>query len=250
MPPSKPITIGKHEIKVVNLKEMKDYEFGSMVYGKSLEDIIHNEEKFYRKKARLESWLCTVIIINAISENTEPYAAAFALLNNTWKYLYNQWLRKFDKQIMPIGKVPAFKLTESKVADLTKIINLLEKEKRYQVSLTRWISSLQRSDKLDSILDCCSAIEPIINCKDEIRLRISIATKELLKPKSKQLAKHVYKMYGIRNNFIHGNGIPQISNEDVCKMIDVVAELLINIGYAGKLPTQEEIDQKVLLVLN
>lgn len=104
---------------------------------------------------------------------------------------------------------------------------------KVQVAFYRFFASYQRSDNLDSILDLCSTIEAIYNINNELRLKIALITGALLNDSNSM--KKMYKLYSIRNNFIHGNSIPTVGDEelkDYQSLIHRILQLLLNTGQS------------------
>ena len=53
-------------------------------------------------------------------------------------------------------------------------------------------------------------------------------------------------MYGIRNSFIHGSKIPNVTQQQRVIYIDTVANMLKSIVIDGKMPNMDKISEKLL----
>ncbi len=98
---------------------------------------------------------------------------------------------------------------------------------------------------MDSILDCCSCLEALYNLSDELRLKISLISFHLVPTDKKNTLDKVYEMYGLRNAFIHGSKIPEVSHEQVKEYLNLTAKILISILQLGELPTVEALTKNI-----
>ncbi|MCK5022993.1 MAG: hypothetical protein KAS04_02365 [Candidatus Aenigmarchaeota archaeon] len=117
--------------------------------------------------------------------------------------------------------VNAFELAQK---GLTK--QLKGKFKRYSLAIDRFATSYKREDELDAVLDCCSVIESLYGVGDELRLRIALITFQLFDREKDDYMKSIYELYGIRNNFIHGNTIPIVSISQIRKYQKIISDIL------------------------
>jgi hypothetical protein len=177
----------------------------------------------------------------------------FDLIYNNWEYIINRteglnnslsslFKRKTNKNIVPYKNLRV----GNKIKLFENGLILLSREKRFKIALSRWISSTIRQDSLDSILDCCSSLEAILNFSDERRLRLSLSVYHLLDKKKKESMNYVYKMYEKRSLFIHGVKIPEVTKEEVKKDINVVAKVLLQIIKQKNIPKSDDINKKLL----
>lgn len=56
----------------------------------------------------------------------------------------------------------------------------------------------------------------------------------------------IYKMYGIRNNFIHSSKIPSVTEEERLLFIEITANILKVIIQSQNIPKKEFLDNKIL----
>tara|TARA_R110002049_G_scaffold87276_1_gene221317 strand:+ start:51 stop:830 length:780 start_codon:yes stop_codon:yes gene_type:complete len=115
---------------------------------------------------------------------------------------------------------------------------------KIQVSFYRFFASFTRSDNLDSILDLCSAIEAIYNINNELRLKIALITGALLNCTSSM--KKMYSLYSIRNDFIHGNSIPQVIDKELSEYQELVYSILHLILDKGESNKITEISSTIM----
>jgi hypothetical protein len=141
-------------------------------------------------------------------------------------------LAKFHPDTMPIAR----EINENYIKLFSNGIKLCSKKSgvKVQVAFHRFFASHQRSDNLDSILDLCSTIEAIYNINNELRLKIALITGALLNDTNSM--KKMYELYSIRNNFIHGNSIPTVTDEELKEyqsLIHRILQLLLNAGASN-----------------
>jgi len=165
------------------------------------------------------------------------YSVIFDLIHSHWKHYLNWHTEKTP---------PLYNWDRRSIREIESIIILAQKFRRFQISLMRWGTSYTRQDPLDAILDCCSSIEAIMSCKDEIRLRISLASYQIVKRNKRKVMKTVYEMYGIRNEFIHGSKIPEVNHQDVIKYIEVTSNIILSIPKNRNLPKVDELSSRLL----
>lgn len=147
-----------------------------------------------------------------------------------------------DLSIIPLGK-----LSPKNCSLISQGIKILQdkKNKRFKIALHRFAASYKRTDPLDCVLDCCSCLEALYNLSDELRLKVALISFHLV-PKSKKFTlEKVYEMYGKRNDFIHGNKIPEVTVEQAKVYIIQTAAILISILTIGNIPTTEELTKKI-----
>ena len=115
-----------------------------------------------------------------------------------------------------------------------------------RIAIQRWYSSYTREDPLDTVLDCCSALEAAINLPDELRLRISLSVYHTLAKNRKRAFSLVYEMYRNRNDFIHGGRLPELSSKQQQNYIEVVAQVLYRYVDLGKIPDSKSMSKAIL----
>lgn len=117
--------------------------------------------------------------------------------------------------------------------------------KRLQNALLYWKLSYEREDFIDSILDLAIAVESIFTVSDEQSLKIPIFVFHFLDTDRYRSLKTIYNLYRLRNRIIHGNDLPQITSDERMEIINVVAELLIKVIKAEKLPKTKDLEEAV-----
>lgn len=138
-------------------------------------------------------------------------------------------LSKFHPDTMPVAR----EINADFIKLFSNGIKLCSKKSgaKIQVAFYRFFASYQRSDNLDSILDLCSTIEAIYNVNNELRLKIALITGALLNDTNSM--KKVYELYSIRNNFIHGNSIPTVTDEELNEYQSLIQRILLLLLNAG-----------------
>ncbi len=121
----------------------------------------------------------------------------------------------------------------------------LQGNKHLRIAIARWYSAVRRTDPLDRVLDLCSALEAGFSLSNELRRRLFFAAKAALPRRAKGDALIVYKMYGARNRFIHGSGIPDITSEDSKQFLEVVPAIIKRMSLCGRKPSDEEIEKEI-----
>ncbi len=150
--------------------------------------------------------------------------------------------KKKDLSIIPLGK-----LDNDAIRLIKQGIDLLKdnKNKRFKIALHRFSASYKRNDPLDSILDCCSTLEALYNISDELRLKTSLISYHLVKKNKKKTLDIIYEMYGKRNDFVHGNKIPDVCKEEQVEYICCTAAILLSIIELTKIPSSEDLTKKI-----
>jgi len=176
-----------------------------------------------------------------------PDACYLALTNiytKHWKHLLEikGGISALDLDSTPLR----YSLTIPLLNFFKKGVRLATDDRRFRIALQRWSSSYDRDDPLDSVLDCCSALEAIISCRDEIRLRISLSVYHILKTTKGRSMNTVYQMYKIRNDFIHGSKIPEITATQQRDFIYVVSRVLHACISRGKKPDKKQLDSQII----
>lgn len=142
--------------------------------------------------------------------------------------------------------IPRYRLTRAFLDRCVAGYKLARSNRRFEVALHRWESSYLRDSELDTVLDCCSALEALFAMGDELRLRLSLATFFSVRRRRLGFAK-TYEMYGIRNSFIHGaKAIPQVSPKDRRTYVGIVAEVLGACIAQASIPDQATLNTAIL----
>ncbi len=163
-----------------------------------------------------------------------------SLLNKSEEAVVKQ--SEKDLSIIPRGNLS---LKNSKL--ISQGIKFLRnnKTRRFNIALHRFAASYKRTDPLDSILDCCSCLEALYNLSDELRLKISLISFHIVSVNKKKTLEKIYEMYGLRNDFIHGNKIPVVSNEQVQVYMSYTADILMSILRSGEIPNVEKLTKNI-----
>ena len=119
-----------------------------------------------------------------------------------------------------------------------------KKLQKYIYSLQRFTKSLASSDVGDMVLDVAASLESIFELSDELRLRLSLIALQITK--SKKVMKDIYDLYGLRNNYIHGNTAPDISKERKNEILKSAFEILVRPLTDGKLYNLGQISKDIL----
>ncbi len=175
------------------------------------------------------------------------YVAMLDLFTAHWKYVLSRdYILRNNRQLVVSTSTnpPMYSFNKTVINKFGKGIKLLS-SKRFKIALQRWGTSYTREDALDSVLDCCSALEAVMSCESELRLRISLMAYHLVKENKKQVMCDVYKMYGIRSKFIHGSGIPLVTEEERILFIEIVANILKAIIRDQEIPKKGFLDKKI-----
>jgi len=145
---------------------------------------------------------------------------------------------------------PFIKLSKEKCKLLKNGYFLLGGErnenKRFRISLLRWTATYFKNEPIDSVLDCCSALEALLHFPEELRLRIALSVYHILKSHKKESFVKTYKMYGLRNTFIHGDSIPNISDNERRSYIKLIREVLLQIIRDKRIPNIQRLNEKII----
>lgn len=206
---------------------------------------------------KFEDSIWTFLVKDKNQFNDSCYLSVLDLFTENWKYIFerNEKLR-LSSFATPINwNPPTYEFTKIIKLRFRKSLKLINTSVRFRIALERWFSSYTRNTSyLDSLLDCCSALEAILGVRDEIRLRISLSTfyilsRKINKSQAKKAAKTVYEMYNLRNIFIHGSKIPEVRKEEIYDFINTIAELFKILILNSKLPSRKELEVKVLEII-
>lgn len=185
-----------------------------------------------------------------IAENFPDYLSSHQLtglaelITGRWRERCQSKGVKHDENYRLKNPLRQFTLTETMTSKLETGIELCS-NKRFRIAIDRWNTGLRRADPLDAVLDLCSSLEACFGLSSELRLRLSFAVRAVLKRNKKTSAKLVYEMYGVRNDFIHGSKIPEISRDQKAAFIAVVSEILVSIIRKGAIPSAQVIQKEI-----
>jgi hypothetical protein len=181
--------------------------------------------------------------LEVIGTTVDPFAYVSLVILTTavWPYLLYQASSAAPKPDIAPNLVRV-KATPGLVKKLRTGCRLVS-DRRFGIALRRWGSSFIRADPLDSVLDCCSALEAVARTDAELRLRLSLIVRHLVPREKKDAARTTYEMYGLRNKFAHGSGLPTIQYDRQYAYIALVSRVLLLLIRRGKLPSSEDLDQ-------
>jgi hypothetical protein len=177
------------------------------------------------------------------------YTALLELLTGHWKYILkrSECMAQSSPSSSPkYPKLPRYSFNASLVDKFASGVDLLSTSRRFRISTQRWYISYMREDPLDTVLDCCSSLEAALSLNNELRLRISLSVYHTFRRKKKKAFNLVYEMYGIRNSFIHGAKIPEVSAEQQRSYIEIVAQLLRRYVQLGEIPDSNVINEMII----
>jgi len=246
---SKPLDIEGLQIKTAKYKDiLANYEESQLsMYGGEFFAIT---KKRHGELKKFEESKWVFIIKNNKEIDDACYLGMLDLCTNNWRYILkrNESL-KTSSLSQPINwNPPSYNLTPKRINRVKQSLDLINKKGRFRVALQRWFSSYNRSTSyLDSLLDCCSALEALLGTKNEIRLRISLYAYYLLQKKkrkfeAKKMFKTIYKMYGLRNEFTHGSKIPKVKKKNLYLLIEAIATIINITIDDGKIPEGKKLN--------
>lgn len=180
----------------------------------------------------------------------ECYIALLDLYTKHWRYEFKR-TDYLNYLKIPFGgkkeeiNIPKYIFNKLFIENIKSGLHLLS-NRRFSISLLRWYSSYKRTDPLDIVLDCCSALEALFSLSDELRLRIALSVYHILIKDKKQGFLKVYEMYGIRNNFIHGNKIPDVTSEQCREYVEILSKIFTAIVTLRELPDSKKLTELIL----
>lgn len=201
----------------------------------------------------------TVLETDELHFQSSIYKALFSLITEHWQYDL-AWREYYDlpeprfQEKDPYAvykpktgpKPKRWRLTKKFVDSFEHGCELLKKEKRIRIALSRWYGCYSRSDPLDTALDCCSSLEAVFPQKSEIRLRLALTSFIIMKRNKSHGFQTVYDMYGIRNTVIHGGDVPEIRTEERRTMVSLVSTIMKQLVEDATIPNQESINVRIL----
>lgn len=175
------------------------------------------------------------------------YLGLIDSLTGNWEYIFDKNDKLFEREALShiLLKSPSYKFTKELKSKIKNGLELINKNKKNRVAIRRWVDSYSRIKSYqDSVLDCCSALEAIFSIRSELRLKVALFSYIIIlekekKHKAKEVFCNVYRMYRIRNDFIHGNKIPEISVKETKEFIKNTS-YIINIILEKKIDCGED----------
>jgi hypothetical protein len=187
----------------------------------------------------------------AIAESADREVSAFALaglvwlITGQWKY-YAGRARAFRKHASDTWPAPSeVGLSGNRLAHIRVGAKLALSNRRFRIALTRWCSSLDRTDSMDVVLDCCSCLEALFQTPSEHRLRTALAARHCVSAGKRHTFRITYELYGLRNQFVHGARIPDVADSMVAEFVGLVATLLREFIRQGRCPAPEDINAAI-----
>jgi len=176
------------------------------------------------------------------------YKGIFDLTTGNWDY-HLRWLEYYN--IMPIGDIEErpeprrFRVTTRFLNSFNEISLLMNRERRFQFATRRWHRSYHRADCIDTVIDCCVALEALFKPEYELRLRMSLYA-YLFSDWGKSASRGtVYEMYGIRNDFIHGKEVAKLTDEQRRRYVSTVARILNRCVKLQSVPDKSKLDKEI-----
>ncbi len=220
-------------------------------------------------KSSITGWEVSQLFRTSKTGKSRPSLSRWAILNSSDSAiaedalvtllelltgLYKYELEKARRLALPLGlsrpgtppRLPRHRLTRKLIENLKSGATLLRKRPALGIALNRWAASYKRDRPLDSVLDCCAALEAVLRLDAEKRLRLALSAYHFLDRGRRSAFERVYRMYGIRNNFIHGGYIPPVSDRDQEEFIELVAAVLRRCVDVRGIPTPEELSKRIL----
>lgn len=243
------IQVGDLKIKTANFSDLeKTYKTSLSGMDFNFGELSKLNKKRRGKKTDLTDSLWTILEKEDSEIPDICYTAILELITSHWKYVLirNEELKRpISYKSVSTLNPPTYNFNKTIVEKFEYSIKLL-KEKRFQIALQRWSTSYRREDTLNSVLDCCSALESMINCETELRLRIALSSYHILKKGKKSSMLNVYEMYGVRNKFIHGSSIPSVNNPKQLLYIETIANILKTLIQNQKMPDKKLLYNKII----
>jgi len=243
-PPKEPFGTDRSEVRPIHLDEIRD--IGDTVLSTAL--YMYEIMELFGKPGRLgafETALRTVVLTSVPEIPEESLTALADLVSQNWLYIQQRSRALADPPLGAVRPLPSvYTFTTTRQAAYKEGLALLEASRPFRIAMLRWAAGLTRTDPLDSVLDYCSALEALFRLRDELRLRLSLSVYHVLKRGKREAFHAVYEMYGIRNKFIHGGAVPDVSFESAEEYGTTVAAVLGNIVSRGALPDAGELDRR------
>ena len=210
--------------------------------GQSPKQMILGMELFGSGRNGTSTWTIADIPNSEVPPNA--IAALGDLMTGRWRAVLKRAQAPFGTA--QTQELPLFRLTADRARLFTRGLRTLTKHKKLRIAAERWHTGVRRSETLDSVLDMCSSLEACFSLGDELRLRLAFAAYFSTKTRRRRAFSVTYSMYGIRNSFIHGSKIPDVSGVQGTQFVEVVAHILLNAFRTGKLSTAESITNGLL----
>lgn len=245
-PPREPLDVGRGSLK--DFPAETEGAFPVSLYGFESWKILGGKNGLRgRKKLTEFRWAGIEMHDNVIP--AVCIGSACDLITGHWKYVLKRTQFVISDRLKPemhSFHVPRYSFSPTFVRKLSQALDFLYQNRRARVAFERWSSGYLRSDPIDTVLDCCSSLEAALNLPDELRLRMAMTAYHSLKRNKKRVFAMAYKMYNLRNKFIHGNEIPEISPSDQSDFVWAVGLLLSEFLKVGKLPDQKIINELIM----
>lgn len=199
---------------------------------------------------QLESVDLTILDTTSNTLEEKCYLSLLDLCLGRWRYVFCR--TKYLSQPISISsprislQVPRYSLTTSVLDKFSEGVNALQGDRKLRISALRWHTGCSRNDPIDTVLDCCSALESALSLPSELRLRLSLSVYHILDRNKKRSFAAVYEMYGIRNKFIHGGELPAVDEDQQLEYLHVVARFLSKCLKIGKVPSNDELSRMIL----
>jgi hypothetical protein len=179
---------------------------------------------------------------------TRTHYTLVDLISGNWEYIVERTFARKRQDVIEVVPPTDRRLTPTMRTRLDRGLALLRSNRRFRIATDRWGSAIERFDPLDSVLDCCAALEAVFELRDELRLRLAFAARYSVQRNRSQAFRRIYEMYGVRSAFVHGSA-PRVSDDDQRAFLRVVHSVLCGIVARGKVPSGEDITKGILALV-
>lgn len=115
---------------------------------------------------------------------------------------------------------------------------------KYLQSIIRFTKAINKNEPGDQILDITASLESVLKISDELRLRLALIAYQLTK--DRDIMKDIYKIYSLRNSYIHSNMIPIVDKIEMNKLLISAYRILEIPLLTGNLFNTKELNDHIL----
>lgn len=210
-------------------------------YSRGALDKRYPKRRKKKKKMEFEDYAWTVIEVDD-SRAAEPTIAALVdLSTGHYRFYLNEQIRR--SKPVPAGEIshglmspPLAHVNSHLLRMLEKGLTLTRRQQRFAIAIQRWYSSIDRSVPIDAVIDCCSSLDSLFNVQQELRLRLAMAVYSYVRADKRKARSLVYGLYGRRNEFVHGQKVPEVTDAERREVTQLTARILRQCILAGSLP--------------
>lgn len=203
-----------------------------------------------RKNSKVGEVQMTIAEYEAADVTPNSLAALSDLITGRWRFLMTELRRpvSLNNGTFKLKSLPYFRLTDPRKDTLARGFQLLRREKRFRIAAERWHSAVRRFEAVDSLIDICSSMEAFFGLRDELRLRLAFAAYFSSKQRRRHAFSTTYEMYGLRNEFVHGARIPDVSEAQQKLFVATMADILLSAVRANAVPKAESMNSELLRI--